>query len=168
MIDDEINKSDLSNLGVQEYWTSVDGNVAEILRNMELAEGWTLDNDNELLSILQSWLQKLDEPALNALIRNQDKLLTITGFLKSGRGLLLLKEIDQRCPGLYESIYKVAINQIENKEGDIRMALVLRERYLALYRLGLLNRVFSSERRELVKNAVSRTTLQYGGLHEEM
>jgi len=48
---------------------------------------------------------------------------------------------------------------------DTRAERVLRDRLVALFRVDLLERIFSDERSEKIKQAIKNTTEKYGGIY---
>jgi hypothetical protein len=157
---------DLQETSLINHWRKKDPSVLPILENMEKRENWTLDDVQDLQKAIVDWGMSLTPEQLESFAENdQDNLLKLLGFMKSTRALFLLHKIEEMVPGSTSDLLREALEQIEDGEGDTRTQKILRDRLVALFRVDLIERIFSEERCEKIKNAVRTTTEKYGGIY---
>ena len=144
---------DLSTKAAHEYWKQYpDTMIYRVLSYMENAE--PLKEQNTLFKIVLQELSKLlddlDTVDLNKLDK-REVFITLANQLNMTQTLRLLQALDSAQPGSAAQLLMHAetITQKPTDEAGIFLA-----RNLVFERLRLLSRVFSSERLQLVHNAL--------------
>jgi len=158
---------DLQDSTIASHWNRVDEGVATILENMQYRENWALDGHDDLRHAMIEWAANLTESSLENFVENNpDALIRIFAFMKSKRSLFLLHQIENKYPGITSELLLESLDKIEDGVADTRSQRILRERLVALFRVDLLERIFSEERSEKIKQAIRSTSEQYGGIYE--
>jgi len=158
---------DLHDSTIASHWSRGDEGVSAILDNMQVRESWVLDECEGLKLAMIDWASCLtDESLKNIVENNSDDLIRILAFMKSKRSLFLLDKIENRFPGVSSELLMDSLEKIDNVNTDTRPQRVLRDRLVALYRIDLLERIFSVERSDKIKKAIRLTSEKYGGIYE--
>jgi hypothetical protein len=85
--------------------------------------------------------------------------------MRSKRSLYLLHKLEEQVPGATSELLMDAIDKITDGGDDIRAQKIMRDRLVALFRVDLLERIFSEERSEKIKKAIQATSEKYGGVY---
>ena len=149
---------DLSTQSVDESLSKQGKGFSELIAVMEGFESWTLDSDPNIKRTIINWANEINESTISELNESQTKALTrIISFLSSGRAIKLLSDIDVLIPGIAARLLIQSNSIIADKNtADIRDAVVMRDRLVTLYQANLLQRLFSPERIEGIRNAVEQ------------
>ncbi len=158
---------DLQDSTITSHWRRVDEGVSTILENMQNRECWALDDHEDLRHAIIEWAANLNESNLENIIENNpDALIRIFAFMKSKRSLFLLHQIESKFPGITSELLLESLDKIDDGVSDTRSQRILRDRLVALFRVDLLERIFSEERSEKIKQAIRSTSEKYGGIYE--
>lgn len=158
---------DLQDSTIASHWRRVDEGVSTILENMQNRECWALDDHEDLRLAIIEWAANLNESNLENIIENNpDALIRIFAFMKSKRSLFLLHQIESKFPGITSELLLESLDKIDDGVSDTRSQRILRDRLVALFRVDLLERIFSEERSEKIKQAIRSTSEKYGGIYE--
>jgi hypothetical protein len=158
---------DLQESTIANHWGRVDEGVSMILENMQNRECWALDDQDELRDAIIEWASKLNESNLENIIEHKpDALIRIFAFMKSKRSLFLLHQIESKFPGITTELLLESLDKIDDGISDTRSQRILRDRLVALFRVDLLERIFSEDRSEKIKQAIRSTSEKYGGIYE--
>ena len=160
---------DLQDSAVLSHWSRVDSGVSMIVENMQNREIWALDNLEDLREAIIEWASNLTDNKLESIITNNpEALIRIFAFMGSKRSLYLLQQMEIKFPGVTSELLLESIERIEIGDSgfDTRSQRILRDRLEALYRVDLLDRIFSEERSEKIKQAIRLTTEKNGGIYE--
>lgn len=157
---------DLQETSLFDHWKKKDASVLAILENMERRENWTLDDVQDLNAAIVDWGLSISRDQLESCVENDhESLLKLLGFMKSKKALFMLHKLEEIVPGSTSELLMDALDKIEEGKGDTRAQKILRDRLVALFRVDLLERIFSEERCEKIKNAIKTTTEKYGGIY---
>ncbi len=158
---------DLQDSTITSHWRRVDEGVSTILENMQNRGCWALDDHEDLRHAIIEWAANLNESNLENIIENNpDALIRIFAFMKSKRSLFLLHQIESKFPGITSELLLESLDKIDDGVSDTRSQRILRDRLVALFRVDLLERIFSEERSEKIKQAIRSTSEKYGGIYE--
>lgn len=141
---------DLSPQGAHNFWKSFqDPNVYRAICSMECVEDWTLDGDEELENNINR-LGDLLEKIGNIDLKQEDNLIQLGAFLKTGRILHILMSLDQAYPGAASKVLMRAENTCQSdKTADLFI-----KRNIVFERLRLLAKIFAPARLKLIKDAL--------------
>ena len=157
---------DLQESAISSHWEKGDKSILAILGNMQDRESWVLDENKDLLNAIVDWAGNLTGPQLEqAVEENPIAIIKILAFMKSKRSLVFIQKIEENFPGATSDLLLEALDKINTNEMDTRAERVLRDRLVALFRVDLLERIFSDERSEKIKQAIKNTTEKYGGIY---
>jgi hypothetical protein len=158
---------DLQESTIASHWNGVDEGISAILENMQNRESWALDDQDDLRDAIIEWAAKLNESNLENIIEHKpDALIRIFAFMKSKRSLFLLHQIESKFPGITSELLLESLDKIDDGISDTRSQRILRDRLVALFRVDLLERIFSEDRSEKIKQAIRSTSEKYGGIYE--
>lgn len=137
---------DLSNAGSHKFWQEYpDPSIYRIVSFMEGVEEWTLDGDPELEQAI-SELGAIFDNIGNIDLREEDKFIELSSYIKMGRSLRLLQCIDTAYPGAASKILMHAEQTSQDtKEANSATVLFL-QRNIIFERLRLLSRIFAEDR----------------------
>ena len=136
-----------------EFWKNYeDPSIYRVIAFMESVEGWTLDGNPELESVIASISETLDQLTRFELSK-EEQFITLCAHIKTSRILRLLQAIDTIDPG---SASKVLMYAEENNTPDNILAGLFLRRNIVFERLRLLTRVFSPQRFEIVLKALEQ------------
>lgn len=166
----EINMIDISGSAISKHWESMDSRnnfpISDVIRNMRNQEYWVLDKKEEVEISLVRWAQNVDVEAAQNIVENkQDELLFVLTFVGSDRALVILKHIESLCAGAVVELLAYSTDKINQLSGrndkadskDLQKYFLFRDRLATLYRVDLLERVFSLERTGQIKAAIKST-----------
>lgn len=142
----EVSVSKFSTEQVAQYWQEFpDPAVYQIIKSMESVENWILDNHKEVEKALEHLSQSLEifktRPALVS--KYKEEIIHILAYIKTGRALYFLHELEQIYPGAFANLISYAQEHCQHA-GDA-MSIFLR-RSIVFERLRIIKRVFSTER----------------------
>lgn len=158
---------DLQEQTIERHWKEVDEGVSTILENMQVQETWALDDHDDLLSEIIAWAGNLTEKRLEHIVEQKpDALIRIFAFMRSKRSLFLSHEIEKNFPGVIAELLLESLDKIEGGVNDTRPQRILRDRLVALFRVDLLERIFSVERCQKIKEAIRSTSEISGRIYE--
>ncbi len=142
---------DLSHDGVHQFWKDYpDGMIYRVVSFMEGVEHWTVDEDPEFETAMQSLADSL-ETIGNYDLGQQSDFVTLCTYIKMARMLRLLQTIDAAHPG---GASKILMYAEENSVSSDDVPGVFLRRNIVFERLRLLGRVFSNERIAIVMKAL--------------
>jgi intracellular multiplication protein IcmW len=142
---------DLSNQGTHKFWFDYpDQMIYRVVAFMESVEDWTLDGDSELENSIKKLGDALDNIG-NIDLQEEDKIIQIAAYVKTGRMLRLLQCLDTAHPGAASKLLTHA-EKVSTSSSDVP-GLFLR-RNIVFERLRLLARVFSQERITLISKVL--------------
>lgn len=142
---------DLSHAAVHKFWHDYpDPMIYRVISFMEGVEDWTVDGDETFEAALQKLGDTLEDIG-NIDLQQENSIIQLVTFIKSGRGLRVLMALDMAYPGAAAKVLMHA-EKITKSEQDMP-GLFLR-RNVVFERLRLLGRVFSNERLQLVQKAL--------------
>lgn len=126
------------------FWKSKDPAFAGAMLSMGKMEGWVHDSEVDIHKALSDICEKIESLSdsgvpLGGVV--DDNLIRISGYIKSGRAMMLLDWIDKTIPGYGGRIVTRA--QDGNLTNDT--AALLLDRLQFLERIHLLSRVFRPE-----------------------
>lgn len=130
---------------------------AHLVDAMESCESWTLDNDSKFKRAIINWASSLEKSALDsASDADIADLIKIMSLMSCSRSLALLTGLEDVQPGLAAKLL-ISANFViaSNQSRDMRSAIVFRDRLVTLYQANFLQRIFSPERIEGIKNAIT-------------
>ena len=157
---------DLQDDAIKKHWERVEKGVSVILENMQQRESWALDEREEVKNALISWAASVSENRLEEMVESiPDALVKVFAFMRSKRSLYLLHKLEEQVPGATSELLMDAIDKITDGGDDIRAQKIMRDRLVALFRVDLLERIFSEERSEKIKKAIQATSEKYGGVY---
>lgn len=158
---------DFTDASIDRYWMEAEKGVSAILSNMQEGEHWTIDSD-DIRDEMIEWASNLTNDKLSHAIDNHtDRFIFILSFMKSKKALYFLGEIEKKLPGAISELLLESVDRISLNEGeDIRGDRIFRDRLISLFRVDLLDRIFSKERTENIKKSISTTCADRGGLYE--
>lgn len=141
---------DLSTQGAHNFWSSFqDPNVYRAICLMESVEDWTLDGNEELeknINILGDLLENVG----NIDLKQEDNLIKLGAFIKTGRILHILMSMDHAYPGAASKV----LMRAENTNHSDQTADLFIKRNIIFERLRILSKIFAPERLKLIKNAL--------------
>lgn len=163
---------------LRRYWYKYDQRLYTILQTMERSETWPISDNESLwmrenLGAIESALQSKDGNIQSE--EQQQALLRVAGFLRSTRAVRLFLYLEKTDPGYTQRLLEQARGRTATpKQGDpaeddgdvstslreevSRMAAQVHiDRFAYLRRVGILNRVFSTERLALVERIIMET-----------
>lgn len=142
---------DLSHEGSLKFWFEYkDSIIYRVITYMESVENWTIDDNPELESAIDS-LGKIMDNVGNVDLQKEDEFIQIAAYIKASRALRLLQAMDTAHPGAASKLLTHA--EKKSTSPDDAPGLFLR-RNVIFERLRLLARVFSPERLALVQQAL--------------
>lgn len=142
---------DLSHPAVHRFWHEYpDHMIYRVICFMEGVEDWTVDGDPTLEAALKKLGDTLEDIG-NIDLKQEDNMIQIAAYLKTGRGLRLLMCLDTAYPG---AAAKILMHAEQTTRSDKDAAGLLLRRNIVFERLRLLGRVFSGERIKLVTQAL--------------
>jgi len=157
---------DLQNSEITSHWEKADNEIFSIIVNMESKEKWTLDDNENINDALVKWALSLTEDRVEQIVENDsDSLIRIIAFMKSKRAFYFLEKLEKNNPGVMSEILHTALDGVERNKEDIRIYEIFRDRLVALFRVDLLERLFSINRTEKIKLAIIQSVEKYGGIH---
>ncbi|MFA0809393.1 type IVB secretion system protein IcmW [Microbulbifer epialgicus] len=157
---------DLQDKEINDHWDKVEEGISNILENMQKKETWALDNNEEIKSALIKWAANVSDGQLEELVANKmEPLIKVFAFTGCRRALYLLHKLEERVPGATHELLMESVDTIDAGIGDVRPSKIIRDRLVALFRVDLLERVFSEERSEKIKTAIQYTTEAHGGIY---
>ncbi len=146
----------MPNLDLQashEFWKNYDDPmIYRVIAFMESVEGWTLDGDPNLESVMQQIGDELEKLSRFELSK-EEQFVMVCAHIKTSRILRLLQAIDTIDPG---SASKVLMFAEENNTPDNLLAGLFLRRNIVFERLRLLARVFAPQRIELILKALEQ------------
>lgn len=162
----ESNLIDLQDTAISKHWEKGDKSILSILDNMQDRETWVIDGNEELINAIIEWAGNASRSDLEiAIEENPESIIKLLAFMKSTRSLVLIQKFEEFFPGTTSELLLESLDKIVANDGDTRAERVLRDRLVALFRVDLLERIFSDERSEKIKLAIKNTTEKYGGIY---
>lgn len=144
---------DLNPNVVAQYWQEKhDYALYRIINTMEAVENWTLDNDEDIESLLAE-VCELSEGLSRFQLGEEEHFIKVLTSIKSSRALRLLQHIDQLMPGSASKLLIFAEVASSSKEDTPGFFL---NRNLVFERLQLLGRIFAPERFNMVTTALDK------------
>lgn len=142
---------DLSHAAVHKFWNEYpDDMIYRVICFMEGVEDWTADGNPQFEASLKKLEEALEDIG-NIDLQQENSMIQIATFIKSGRGLRLLMALDMAYPG---AAAKVLMHAEKITKSDSDMPGLFLRRNVVFERLRLLGRVFSHERLQLVQKAL--------------
>ena len=147
---------DLSHKAVHQFWHDYkDPIIYRVIAFMEGVEDWTIDGNPALEAALKELGNTLEDIG-NIDLKQEDAVIQLVTYLKTGRGLRLLMCLDTAYPG---AAAKVLMHAEEMTKADQDTAGIFLRRNIVFERLRLLGRVFAPDRFKLILK-----TLEEGGI----
>lgn len=147
---------DLSHKAVHQFWHDYkDPIIYRVIAFMEGVEDWTIDGDPKLEAALKDLSKVLDDIG-NIDLQQEDHMIELVTYLKTGRGLRLLMCLDTAYPG---AAAKILMHAEETTKSDTDMAGIFLRRNIVFERLRLLGRVFAPDRFKLVLKTLEEGSL---------
>lgn len=141
----------LSHQACHEFWQQYhDQSVYRVIAFMESVEDWTLDGDESVNQALKQLSETLEDIG-NIDLKNEDFIVKICAFIKTGQILRLLQCFDSALPG---AASKILMHAEQGKGKHPEIAKYFIGRNITFERLRLLSRVFAKNRIQLVSNAL--------------
>lgn len=160
------NTIDLQDSSVAGHWDQVEQRITHILDTMQRHEDWPLDDQNELKNAIIAWASTLDNTKFeNILDEKANELLRVFAFTKCKRSMYLLQKLEELSPGATVRLLRQSLGDVDMAIDDNRARQVFRDRLVALFRVDLIDRIFSEERSKNIKTAIQTTTEKYGGIY---
>lgn len=150
---------DLSLESVHAFWDSYDRKVLyRVIVALESVEGWAADNDPKVDEAIIKLGKAMDLSHNVDFTGYEDKLINILAYLKASRAIKILQTIDNLNPGSAAKLltYAEEQNNQKNKNATNYASKLFLERNLVFERMQLLSRVFSSQRVNLILNALEK------------
>lgn len=162
----------LDNETLENHWGESESDILSILSNMEDKEIWTLDSDFTILKGIVDWAAGIGtELDIEEIEDNQEDFIKILSFMKSSRAFYLIKKLEIEFPGVIVETLASCVDAISknktNPDVDIRHYIIHRDRLSALYKVEVLERIYSSVRTQKIKTAIEETAEKYGGIYDE-
>ena len=124
--------------------------IYRVICFMEGVEDWTLDGDPKVEAAINELGEALDDVG-NIDLKQEENIIKIGAYIKSGRVLRILMALDMAYPGAAAKILMHS-EDITNSDGDLP-GLFLR-RNVVFERLRLLGRVFDPDRCKIILSAL--------------
>lgn len=135
--------SELSNKDVHKFWSEYyNPMIYKAISFMENVEDWTLDGDQELEQAITKLGTALDDAGYIDL-EDEDKIIQILSYVKTGRMLRLLQCMDIAHHGAASKILMFAKNASQSANDVFGIFL---RRNIVFERLCILGRVFAADR----------------------
>ena len=142
---------DLSSKASQEFWGGFqDPMIYRVISFMESVEDWTLDGDAELEKSMKELGDTLEDIGSIDLAQ-ENNMVDMLAYIKTGRGLRLLMCLDTAYPGAAAKVLMKAEEITKSQKDNAGFFL---RRNVVFERLRLLGRVFSQDRLKLVQQAL--------------
>jgi len=155
---------DLQDSAINSHWEGVKEDVSAIISNMQNRESWTLDDRAEFKNDIVAWGGTLDEATIENIIENcPDELIRLISFSQAKRSLYFLQSLESIVPGVMSELLFISLERIESPNEDVRHHMIFRDRLVALFRVDLLDRIFSVERTKKIHEAISKTVSNRSG-----
>lgn len=126
---------------VERFWTAQDPRLARILRWMDSAETWMVDERQDVMQALASLGQRLNKSDPRAIAERFDPLLDVLAYMSSSRALRVIEWLDRA----HEGAISVRLVQKAMQRQDPRAQLLI-DRLQAMRSLSLLGQIFSPQR----------------------
>ncbi|OGT46576.1 MAG: phosphoesterase [Gammaproteobacteria bacterium RIFCSPHIGHO2_12_FULL_41_15] len=141
----------LSHAAVHKFWHDYpDDMIYRVITFMEGVENWTVDGNEAFEASLKNLGDTLEDIG-NIDLQQENSIIQIATFIKSGRGLRLLMCLDMAYPG---AATKILMHAEEITKSETDMPGLFLRRNVVFERLRLLGRVFSQKRLQLVQKAL--------------
>lgn len=148
----------LSPQAVRDYWRAVSPKMLTILRRMEGNERWTLDHMPRLADALDRFAAMLEKGfAAEHIEQHQLDIVTLTGFIKSGRALRVLHAFEEQEVGLIARLMELAHETWHNPDAakhQKQAAHILLSRFRMLYNADVIGIMYSPETLEGLHQAI--------------
>ncbi|EKD76965.1 MAG: IcmW protein [uncultured bacterium] len=142
---------DLSSKASHEFWGGFqDPMIYRVISFMESVEDWTLDGDAELEKSMKELGDTLEDIGSIDLAQ-ENNMVDMLAYIKTGRGLRLLMCLDTAYPGAAAKVLMKAEEITKSQKDNAGFFL---RRNVVFERLRLLGRVFSQDRLKLVQQAL--------------
>jgi hypothetical protein len=131
------------------FWAARSPEMMLAVTQMQSREDWTLDD--ELKTQLEDLCTRVvDKSFAKRLIANSDEAMQLVSWLSTPTGLMLLSKFETGQPGIANQMISDCISRPANI-----MSAIFIERLHVLGRVNLLDKLFSSERVEMVLRAAN-------------
>jgi hypothetical protein len=164
-----MNKKHIDDESLLKHWELASNDISQILDNMEERENWTLDNDEGIKQKVLQWANRVGgDISIESIEDNFPDFIKLISFVKSKRAFFIIKRIEDQFPGIIADTLRTSIDAISEKNDstDIRHFIIHRDRLTALYRVELLERIYSDSRSETIKLSMAETVEKFGGIYE--
>jgi intracellular multiplication protein IcmW len=142
---------DLTPAAVHKFWNGFpDKSIYQVIACMESMEDWTADGNSQLETALAGLGKELED-INNIDLKQEDSLIHLGAYLKTGRNLRILMGLDQANPG---SANKVLMQAEKITKSNQDTAGLFLRRNLIFERLRLLKRAFAEDRIKLVQKCL--------------
>lgn len=141
-----LSRTHLEAESVASFWRGVSEVLAKLLGEMDRREPWATDQDDNVLVMMASLVERLEDTAFaNEVARGEGaaRLAHVFALLQSSRFMRLLEMFDKRQPGIVSRL-TLALSVLGGESEAF--ALLFYERLLAIHRAELLGQVFSVAR----------------------
>lgn len=147
---------------IRKHWSHFP-QLKAFFERMSLAEIWVLDGELSVKSKVTNWVESLDESRIESLDVNIPALLTVLAFLNVQSSMYLLQSLEQKTPGLTNSITARA-NELISDDQYGRPAKILLERLAAAHTQVSLQKLLNNDRLALVYAALNNVSERNGGI----
>ncbi len=142
---------DLSHESVHQFWKDYpDPMIYRVVAFMEGVEHWTVDEDPEFETAMQTLAEAL-ETIGNYNLEQETEFINVCAYIKMARMLRLLQTLDTAHPG---GASKILMRAEESSVTNDDVPGIFLRRNIVFERLRLLGRVFATERVEMVMKAL--------------
>lgn len=141
-----LSRAHLEAESVASFWQGVSQVLARLLNEMDRREPWVIDQDDNVLDMIASLVERLEDSAFATEATKGDgvgRLAHVLALLQSSRFMRLLEMFDKRQPGMVSRL-TLTLSMLGG-ESEV-FAQLFYERLLAIHRAELLGQVFSVER----------------------
>ena len=145
---------------IKKHWSRYP-QLQSFFDRMSLAEVWVLDDEINVKARVANWVESLNERKLKALNDDLPSLLTVLAFQRVQSSMYLLQQLEQRLPGITNSLTLSANNLLTNEQYD-RPAKILLERLAAVHTQVSLQELLNNERLALVYAALNNVNDRKG------
>lgn len=154
---------------VDEHWQKSEKGLNLVISAMSKNEEWPLDKKagGEFEEALLDWLAEQDIESMVELSEEEpDKLVSLFSFMSLERSMylhsLINEKDDSEVAGELLAYADESILKQDLSDEQRQKFLIFKERFLTLYRMGLVERLFSEERSSKILDAVKKVSEKSG------
>ena len=148
--------------GAERYWESIDPQIAQIVRIMDEAETWNLENERLFRQALDQLIERLNQsPQLASYsLTHPRNVVEILAWMRTSSAMMLLHYSSDDRREVIDLFIRACQSLLEETDNDTmyHAASVAIGRFMAFERLALLRRLFSGDRAQAIERAVHTAT----------